>query len=137
MPATSKVRAAALKHGWRSGLEESLAADLRSKGITFEYEQHKIEYTVPQRQAKYTPDFYIKTRSGKLIIIESKGRFVTANRQMHLLVKQQYPELDLRFVFSNPKQKISKQSKTSYAMWCQKHCFLYAAKFVPQEWLNE
>lgn len=134
---TSDVRAMALKHGWRSGLEESLAADLRSKGVEFEYEEHKIEYLVPERRAKYTPDFYVYTRSGKLIIVESKGRFVTANRQMHLLVKQQYPHLDLRFVFSNPNQKISKQSKTTYSMWCEKHGFLYAAKVVPQEWIDE
>lgn len=133
----SDVRSMALKHGWRSGLEESLAADLRSKGVEFEYEEHKIEYLVPERLAKYTPDFYVYTRSGKLIVIESKGRFVTANRQMHLLVKQQYPDLDLRFVFSNPNQKISKQSKTTYGMWCEKHGFLYAAKVVPQEWIDE
>ena len=133
----STTRQRAIANGWRSGLEESLAADLRSKGVEFEYEEHKIEYLVPERRAKYTPDFYVYTRSGKLIIIESKGRFVTANRQMHLLVKQQYPDLDLRFVFSNPNQKISKQSKTTYGMWCEKHGFLYAAKVVPQEWINE
>ena len=54
-----------------------------------------------------------------------------------ILVKQQHPELDIRFVFSNSRQKISKQSKTTYGMWCEKHGFLYADKTVPQEWLNE
>ena len=34
-------------------------------------------------------------------------------------------------------QKISKQSKTTYGMWCEKHGFLYAAKVVPQEWIDE
>ena len=133
----SKVRKQALANGWRSGLEESLAAFLNSKGITFEYEQNKIEYIVPARGAKYTPDFYIKTKSGKTIIIETKGRFVTADRQKMILVKQQHPELDIRIVFSNPKTKISKQSKTTYGMWCEKHGFPYATKVVPEEWLNE
>ena len=118
-------------------LGSSVRANAIKHGVEFEYEEHKIEYLVPERRAKYTPDFYVYTRSGKLIIIESKGRFVTANRQMHLLVKQQYPDLDLRFVFSNPNQKISKQSKTTYSMWCEKHGFLYAAKVVPQEWIDE
>jgi hypothetical protein len=72
-----------------------------------------------------------------MIVVESKGRFITANRQQMILVQQQHPELDIRFVFSNSRQKISKQSKTTYGMWCQKHGFLYADKTVPQEWLDE
>jgi hypothetical protein len=133
----SDIRAHALKHGWRSGLEESLAAYLFDKGILFEYEKHKLTYTVPQRQATYTPDFYITNRSGKQIVIETKGRFVTADRQKMLLVKEQHPDLDIRMVFSNPNTRISKQSKTTYGMWCERHGFPYAAKVVPEEWLNE
>jgi len=133
----SKVRKQALANGWRSGLEEHLAAFLTSQGIKFEYEEHKLFYTVPARQARYTPDFYIKTRTGKTIICETKGRFLTADRQKMILVKQQYPDLDIRFVFTNPNTKISKQSKTTYAMWCEKHGFPYAAKLTPEEWLNE
>ena len=133
----SKVRAAALKHGWRSGLEEKVAEHLDRHGIQYEYERHKISYIVPSRVAKYTPDFYIKSRSGKTIICESKGRFETADRQKHLLVKAQHPELDIRFVFSSSRQRISKASRTTYAMWCEKHGFQYADKLVPKEWLNE
>lgn len=132
-----ELRAHALKHGWRSGLEESLAAQLVEEGILFEYEQHKLTYNVPQRTATYTPDFFITNRSGKQIIIETKGRFVTADRQKMLLVKDQHPDLDIRMVFSNPNTRISKQSKTTYGMWCQRHGFPYAAKVVPEEWLNE
>lgn len=134
---TSKVRAAALKNGWRSGLEEKVAAELDRHGIRYEYEKNFISFTVPSRTAKYTPDFYITSRSGKLIICESKGRFVTNDRQRHLLVKAQHPELDIRFVFSNSRQTISKTSRTTYAMWCEKHGYLYADKLVPKEWLNE
>ena len=134
---TSKVRAAALKNGWRSGLEEKVAAELDRHGIRYEYEKNFISFTVPSRTAKYTPDFYVTTRSSRLIICESKGRFVTADRQKHLLVKAQHPELDIRFVFSNSRQTISKTSRTTYAMWCEKHGYLYADKLVPKEWLNE
>jgi hypothetical protein len=127
----------AIKYGWRSGLEKSLADYLDERNISYEYEEHKLVYTVPERQAIYTPDFYVRTRTGKLIIIETKGRFVTADRQKMLLVKEQHPTLDIRFVFSNPKSKISKKSKTTYAAWCEKHGFPYAAKVAPEEWLNE
>lgn len=147
MPLTSKLGggsltrsdlfANAMKNGWRSGLEESLAAYLDERNVPYQYEEHKLVYTVPERQATYTPDFYVTTRSGKVIIIETKGRFVTADRQKMLLVKEQHPDLDIRFVFSNPNSRISKKSKTTYAAWCEKHGFLYAAKVAPEEWLNE
>jgi hypothetical protein len=126
-----------LKHGWRSGLERAVAVSLTDKGISYEYEQHKLRYLVPQREATYTPDFYVTTTSGKLIIVETKGRFVTADRQKMLLVKEQHPELDIRMVFSNPNSRISKKSKTTYAAWCEKHGFLWAAKDIPEDWLNE
>jgi len=133
----SKVRQNAIKNGWRSGLEETLAADLKSKGIDYEYEQHVLKFEVPSRIARYTPDFYIKTKSGKTIIVESKGQFKVANRQSMILVKKQHPDIDLRFVFSRSKETISKTSKTTYAMWCDKHGFLYADRTVPEGWLNE
>ena len=69
--------------------------------------------------------------------IESKGRFLTADKQKHILLRKQYPELDLRFVFSNSKTRISKKSRTTYAMWCQKHGFKYADKFIPESWIKE
>ena len=110
---------------------------MRFEGSSYEYEQNKIHYVVPSRDAKYTPDFYIKTRTGKTIIVETKGRFLTADRQKMILVKQQFPDLDIRMVFSRSSIKISKQSKTTYAMWCEKHGFPYADKVVPTEWLDE
>ena len=51
------------------------------------------------------------------------------------LVKEQHPKVDIRFVFSNSKNKISKISKTTYAMWCKKYGFKYADKHIPKEWL--
>jgi|TARA_B110000503_G_scaffold96493_1_gene145081 hypothetical protein len=133
----SELHEHAIKNGWRSGLEESLAAYLTGKGVYFEYEEHRLSYAVPQRQATYTPDFYVTTASGKVIVVETKGRFVTADRQKMLLVKEQHPALDIRFVFSNANTKISKQSRTTYADWCVKHCFPYASRVVPESWLNE
>ena len=119
------------KHGWRSGLEERVGQQLKSKGIAYTYEEKVIQYVVPARKAKYTPDFVLPNG----IIVETKGRFVVADRQKHLFVKAQHPELDIRFVFSNSKAKISKASKTTYADWCEQHGFKYADKEIPNEWL--
>lgn len=127
---TSDLRG--IKEGYRSGLEEVVADQLKAAGVAAEYEQEKIKYLKPARHSTYTPDF--KLPSG--IYIETKGRFVTQDRQKHILIKTQHPELDIRFVFSNSKQRISKQSSTTYAMWCEKNGFLYADKLIPKEWLR-
>lgn len=123
-----------LKYGFRSGLEERVAQQMEGQSIPFTYEKDVIRYLKPAREAKYTPDFVLRHNG---IIVETKGRFMTADRQKHLLIKKQHPELDIRFVFSNPNSRISKQSKTTYAMWCLKHDFLYAKETIPQAWLDE
>lgn len=131
-----------IKHGFRSGLEGRISQELTSSGVAYSYESEAISYLKPAKNSKYTPDFIIThrpdgTEKERPLIIESKGRFLTADRQKHLLVKDQYPHLDIRFVFDNPNQRISKQSNTTYAMWCEKNGFKYAKKSVPQEWLEE
>jgi hypothetical protein len=122
-----------IAEGYRSGLEETTAHFLTTKGIQYTYEEEKIHFIEPAKKRSYTPDFILA--SG--IIIETKGRFLTADRQKHLLIKAQYPKLDIRFVFSNSKSKLSKNSKTTYADWCIKNNFKYADKQIPEEWLHE
>lgn len=122
----------AAKYGWRSGLEERIAEQLDKAGVGYTYEEYKINYIRPESKHTYTPDFRLPNG----IIIETKGRFLQGDRVKHLWVKEQHPELDIRFVFSNSKARISKTSKTTYAAWCDKYGFLYADKFIPKEWLN-
>lgn len=122
-----------LRHGFRSGLEDVIGQQIKSvTGSDPAYESFKIEYEKPSRKSKYTPDF--KLPNG--VIIETKGRFETADRQKHLLVKQQHPELDIRFVFSRSAQYIRKGSPTTYADWCRKHGFMFADKRIPDDWFT-
>ena len=118
--------------GYRSGLEDKVAKQLELQGVKVEYETTKIKYVVPESLHTYTADFILPNG----IIIETKGRFVVADRKKHLLIQQQYPNLDIRFVFSNSKTKISKGSKTSYADWCNKNNFKYADKEIPEQWIR-
>ena len=127
-----KSNAIGLKYGYRSGLEDRISEQLKSLNVLFKYEEFKIQYEVNEIRT-YTPDFELPNG----IIIESKGRFVAADRKKHLTVKRQYPKLDIRFVFSNSKAKINKGSKTSYAEWCQRHGYLYADKLIPEQWIKE
>lgn len=118
----------------RSGLEAGVAADLTSKGVAFkgEKELKAIEYR-NLKVKKYHPDFELPNG----IIIETKGWWKTQDRTKHLCIKSQHPELDIRFVFSNPNAKLNSKSKTTYAMWCEKYGFKYAKGLVPQEWIDE
>ena len=127
-----KSNSMGLKYGYRSGLEDRISEQLKSLNVPFKYEEFKIQYEVNEIRT-YTPDFELPNG----IIIESKGRFVAADRKKHLTVKRQYPKLDIRFVFSNSKAKINKGSKTSYAEWCQRHGYLYADKLIPERWIKE
>jgi len=118
---------------YRSGLEEKTSEFLKSLGIDPRYEQLYLEYKVPESNHKYTPDFVLPNN----IIIETKGVWDAEDRKKHLLIKEQHPELDIRFVFNRSKTPLYKGSKTTYAIFCEKHGIKYADKTIPKEWLSE
>lgn len=123
---------AARKAGYRSGLEVKLAMYLKEKGVLAEYESIKIEWE-DLTYRTYTPDFILYNG----IIIETKGRFLAADRRKHIAIKKQHPKLDIRFVFTNSRAKLSKGAKSSYADWCIKHGFRYYDRIIPEDWLKE
>lgn len=118
---------------YRSGLEDKLAKQLESKGIAVMYEEWSIPYVVPASNHKYTPDIILPNG----IIIEAKGLWESDDRKKHLLIKEQFPELDIRFVFSSSRTKLYKGSPTSYAEFCEKHGIKFADKLIPIDWLKE
>ena len=127
-----KFSAAALKAGYRSGFEDDVAKELRSKGIKFTYEKEKIKW-VDLKVRTYTPDFVLSNG----IIIETKGRFVATDRRKHREIKKQFSDLDIHFVFQNSRAKLYKGAKSSYGDWCNKYGFQYADKSIPDDWLKE
>lgn len=129
--ATNKVRK---ETGKRSGLEVKIGAHLTESGAEFQDEKQipAVPYT-SRRERKYHPDFRLKNG----IIIEAKGWFKPEDREKHLCIKYQHPELDIRFVFSNPNAKLGKRSMTTYAEWCVKFGFKFAKGLVPKEWIAE
>ena len=127
-----KVRREALKYGYRSGLEHSISLYLKKLKHTFMYESMKIEWE-DLTYRTYTPDFILNNG----IIIETKGRFLTTDRRKHLCIKKQHPKLDIRFVFTNSRSKLSKGAKSTYAEWCIKYGFKYYDRIIPEDWLTE
>ena len=120
--------------GYRSGLEKSVGEQLSTSSVLWAFECEKIPYVT--KGHTYTPDFKIGT-TDKYCYIETKGYFLPKDRTKHLLLKEQYPEMDLRFVFTNPFNKLSKRSKTTYADWCDKHGFRWARGQIPEHWITE
>jgi len=115
---------------YRSGLEERVADLLSNLKVEFEYESTKVPYIL---QCNYTPDFLLPNG----VYLETKGRLTEEDRRKMIAVKKANPDLDIRFVFQAPYNKIYKGSKTTYAKWCEKHGFQYCSfHSIPIEWLT-
>ena len=115
---------------FKSKLEERVADLLTNLGISYEYESTKVPYTI---QHNYHPDFILPN----YVHLETKGYWSPEDRRKVLAVKRDNPDLDLRMVFQAPYNKISKKSKTTYAMWCEKHAIPWTSFHnIPLEWLT-
>tara|TARA_R100000951_G_scaffold18583_1_gene15028 strand:- start:131 stop:502 length:372 start_codon:yes stop_codon:yes gene_type:complete len=118
----------------RSTLEERVQLNLNARGIAYEYEPCKLPYTVTRN---YIPDLKIGD-----IYIEVKGYFrQDAQRKMRSM-KEQHPELDIRFLFQRGKstvqgaKKRKDGTKMTCAEWAEKHNFIYAEEIIPDEWFR-
>lgn len=115
---------------FKSRFEEWIWECCQKYGHPVEYEPIKLSYTL---QKTYTPDFRLKNG----IIIEAKGRFDADMRRKMLAVKRGHPNLDIRFVFQNAQNKLSKKAKMRYWEWCDLHNYKWAEGSIPPAWFKE
>jgi len=127
---------AAIRAGYRSGLEVKIAEQIKKQGLPVIYEDTVLNYTIPQRIAKYRPDFKLPKKGG-FFLVETKGLWTIQDRAKARYCHEQIPNLDLRYVFSNWNQKLYKGSPTSYRDYCTRLGWLCANKVIPDEWLRE
>lgn len=130
--ARSSKRKQAKKEGFRSYFEYEVAEKLEEQGIDYDYERPETRVKYASKVKTYTPDFELENG----ILVETKGRLTVSDRTKHKLIKEQHPDLDIRFVFqyNNP---IYKGSKTRYSDWAEKHGFKWAIRYVPAKWAKE
>jgi hypothetical protein len=115
---------------YRSGLERQVADLLSGLGVSYEYESTKVPYIL---QCNYTPDFLLPNG----VYLETKGQLTEEDRRKMKAVKEANPDLDIRFVFQSPYNKIYKGSKTTYAKWAEKHGFPWCSyQSIPISWLT-
>jgi Phage endonuclease I len=82
---------------FHSGLEAKVAEQILGKlGVEPDFESEVIRYIQPAIERSYLPDFRLPNG----IYVETKGAFPVADRHRHLLIKEQHPDLDIRFVFT-------------------------------------
>ena len=115
---------------FRSGLEERVASLFDELGVIYEYESKKVPYVIHHT---YTPDFILING----IHLETKGYWDAADRRKTKAVIKDNPDLDLRMVFQNPYNTISKKSKTTYAEYCDKLGIPWTSfTNIPIDWLT-
>jgi len=132
---------------YKSKLERLNAEHLQENKIPYLYEptEGKIKYVVPASIHTYNPDFFFLTRTGKLIVVETKGIWDYKDRLKHCWIKKLYPSLDIRFVFTRSATKTSKGARQSYADICEGRGrglfkglkWKYADKKIPTQWYEE
>lgn len=112
-------RKEAYSKGFRSKFELDVSKWFEENKLGVVYEPCKIKYIVPESLHSYTPDF--QPKGDGTVFFEAKGYFSAADRKKMLHVIKSNPEIVFKMILQNSSMKISKRSKTTYAMWCDKN----------------
>ena len=121
----------------KSKLEEKIAEQIAVYQEVV-YEPEGIVYIKPASKHRYWPDF--KLTNG--IYLEVKDVFMSKDKKKHLAFRDSNPNIEVRFVFANPKRKtVSDQGKPNKletcASWCEKNGYTYCGKVIPESWFME
>lgn len=120
----------------RSKLELHFESILQEFNVQYEYEITKIPYIIPASNHTYTVDWTLLNG----MLLETKGFLEDhAERKKYILIKEQHPEIDIRFVFQDPNKKCGGM-KTTHAQWADKCGFKWCSiKDIEQikNWITE
>lgn len=108
------------------------AANLEDTSIDAQYEVDTFTYRV-EETCKYTPDWTIKEKNGRIVYLEYKGVLDGKTRKKMKLVKKFNPKLDIRLIFEKASNKIYKGSLTTYGQWATKHGFKWTDNELPRD----
>jgi len=111
----------------KSGFERTIVANLNMRKVEHTYEELRLPYTL---NGEYRPDFVIKSTG---IIVEAKGYLDRDSKRKMVAVKQQHPDLDIRFLFMYADKKMP-GSKQTHAQWATKNGFKWAEGEIPDDW---
>lgn len=112
---------------YRSKLEQRLHTGPLAN-LVYEPKEQTLVYALVKT---YLPDF-----AGNGFLLEAKGRFRTSeDARKYVAVREYNPEVDLRFVLSNPAVKAYPGSRQTLAAWLTKHDFEWCQESaIPRGW---
>ena len=116
---------------FKSKLEEKVWAVLKKEFLAVKYEPQRFKFIQPEVERTYIPDF--KTGRSN-IFIEAKGKLDLETRKKMVWFRDSNPTIRIIFLFMNPDNKITKRSKTTYAMWATDNGFEWLD--FRKDWLN-
>lgn len=138
-----------MKH-YRTQFEATIAEELTSKEVAFEYEPTRLRYTDQGGRKRITqPDFFLKARSNdptRGMFVEAKSLLKRDHLSKYESLKETRPEVDLRFVFEEPERTIGnlttedgsgERVSLTYADWADMNGFKWNGEAVPNAWLKE
>lgn len=102
----------------------------KEKGVEFEYEARKLQYTLG---GSYTPDFFLPNG----VIIETKGYFRPEDKRKMRAVKIANPDADIRLVFSESQTPSGRKRMAQNLRWSLKWGFPAAEDVPPEDWYSE
>lgn len=120
-----------LMPSFKSKLEEKVWATLKREYPSVKYEPNKFKFIQPEIERTYIPDF--KTGRSN-IFLEAKGKLDLETRKKMIWFRDSNPTIRIIFLFQNPDNKITKRSKTTYAMWATDNGFEWLD--FRKDWLN-
>jgi hypothetical protein len=120
-----------LMPSFKSKLEEKVWAVLKKEFSAVKYEPQRFKFIQPEVERTYIPDF--KTGRSN-IFIEAKGKLDLETRKKMVWFRDSNPTIRIIFLFMNPDNKITKRSKTTYAMWATDNGFEWLD--FRKDWLN-
>ena len=116
---------------FKSKLEEKVWSVLKKEFPTVKYEPQRFKFIQPEVERTYIPDF--KTGRSN-VFIEAKGKLDLETRKKMVWFRDSNPTVRIIFLFMNPDNKITKRSKTTYAMWATDNGFEWLD--FRKDWLN-
>lgn len=134
LPRSEQTSSSARRHaslaGLKSILEVRTKAWLEEHSIPHSYETQRWVYQyAPQ---KYKPDFLVPN-----FVIECKGKMTREVRKKLLAIIKSNPDKKLHLVFERPQNKIDRGSKTTYAMWAEKHGIKWSDTVPLMKWFKK
>jgi len=116
---------------FKSKLEEKVWAVLKKEFSAVKYEPQRFKFIQPEVERTYIPDF--KTGRSN-IFIEAKGKLDLETRKKMVWFRDSNPTIRIIFLFMYRDNKITKRSKTTYAMWATDNGFEWLD--FRKDWLN-